>query len=123
MPPRHTHPAWWSWAVREHELTAETILVLLTLCEHGDDEWLCEQSERNIAQNVGLARMTVRKALARLVEIQAIVELGRRNVRTPQRYRVSPSRPPTAAQIRMLATTASRRAVIGPDGGWLVAAE
>jgi hypothetical protein len=121
--PRFTVPEWVTWAVREHGLTPATFAVLITLCQLSDEEWMCEQSERNIAQNANVARSAVQKALTRLVEIQAIVDLGRRNVRTPQRYRVSPSRPATAAQLRLLATPATRRAILGPDGGWLTAVE
>lgn len=120
--PRHSAPKWWSWAKREHDLTPETILVLFALCDLGDDEWICAVSERMLADHAGVARMTARKALLRLVEIGAIVDLGRAGKRSPQRFRVSPAQPSTAAQLRLLATPASRRATL--DGnGWLVKVE
>lgn len=118
--PRLAVPDWLSWAVREHALTPATFAVLFTLCELGDDEWICEQSERNLAQNVGLARSSVQIALAQLLEIGAITDLGRAGKRSPQRFRVSATRPPTAAQVRMLATKAVRRAV-NDKGAWIVA--
>jgi hypothetical protein len=121
--PRLTVPAWLSWAVREHSLTPATFAVLFSVCELADAEGMCEQSERNIAQNVGVARSAVQRALTQLVEIQALDDLGRRTRRSPQRFRVSPSRPPTAAQIRLLATKATRRATQGPDGSWLALVE
>ena len=108
--------------MREHNLSPATFAVLFTLCELGDDEWICEQSERNIAQNVGVARMTVRASIERLIEIHAVVDLGRIGKRSPQRFRVAASRPPTAAQLRLLATKAVRRSTMG-DGSWLVSVE
>lgn len=108
--------------MREHSLSPATFAVLFSLCELGDDEWICEQSERNIAQNVGVARSAVQRALAQLLEIQAIVDLGRTSKRSPRRFRVAPSRPPTAAQIRLLATKATRRAA-NDQGAWLVSVE
>jgi DNA-binding MarR family transcriptional regulator len=116
--PRGSCPKWWAWAKYEHDLTAETILVLFALCDLGDDEWICAVSERRLAEHVGIARMTARKALTRLVEIGAIVDLGRDSQRTPQRFRVSPSQPRTAAQVRLLATKAVRRAV-NDQGDWI----
>jgi DNA-binding transcriptional ArsR family regulator len=121
--PRVSVPAWLSWAVREHQLTPATFAVLYTLCELGDREWVCVVSERDIAENVGIARSAVQRALARLLEIHAIVDLGRESKRAPQRFRVSPSQPPTAAQLRLLATSATRRAAMGSDGGWLVSVD
>jgi hypothetical protein len=118
--PRLTHPDWLFWAKREHALTAEAILVLVVLCELGGEEWVCTESAANIAQHAGISRSTAQKALDRLIEITAIVPLGigpRSQART---YRVSPSRPHTAAQLRLLATPATRRAA-NDDGSWLVA--
>ena len=120
---RFSVPEWWSWAVREHELSPATALVLISLCQLGDAEWVCSASERDVAQNARIARSATQRAIARLIEIQAIVDLGRESRREPRKLRVSPSRPPTAAQLRLLATPATRRAVQGSDGGWLVAVD
>lgn len=108
--------------MREHSLSAATFAVLFSMCELGDDEWICAQSERNIAQNVGLARSSVQLAITQLLEIHAIVDLGRESKRSVRRFRVSATRPPTAAQLRLLATPATRRATL--DGnGWLVSVD
>jgi hypothetical protein len=120
--PRLTYPDWLFWAKREHALTAEAVLVLLTLCELGDDEWLCAQSAANLAQHAGISRSTTQKALDRLVEVLAITPLGTGSRREPRKYRVSASRPPTAAQLRLLATPATRRA-IADNGAWIVAVD
>jgi hypothetical protein len=120
--PRISVPAWLSWAVREHELSPATFAVLFTLCELGDDEWVCTESAAKIAQHCGVARSATQKALARLIEIQAIVPLGEGPRSRARTYRVSASRPPTAAQLRLLATPATRRAVQGGNG-WLVSVD
>jgi len=115
-------PDWVPWAVREHGLTPATALVLISLCQLGDAEWVCTESAAKIAENVGVARSATQKALARLIEIQAITPLGTGPRSQARTYRVSASRPPTAAQLRLLATSATRRAVV--DGnGWLVSVD
>lgn len=120
--PRGSHPEWWSWAKREHKLTPEAVLVLFALCDLGDDEWICQQSAANIAQCAGIARSSVQKAVDRLVEIGAVVDLGRDSRREPSRLRVSPVKPATAAQLRLLASPAKRRAV-NDKGDWIVAVD
>jgi hypothetical protein len=121
--PRFTVPDWVTWAVREHGLNAAALAVLVSLCQLGDEEWTCSASERDIAENVGLSRSTVQIALTRLLEIRAVLDLGRAGKRSPRKLRVSAFQPPTAAQLRLLATSATRRATLGPNGGWLVAAD
>ena len=118
--PRFSVPAWLTWAVREHGLSPATALVVISLCQLGDGEWICSASERDIAENVGIARSAAQRGILRLLEIQAVVDLGRESKRAPRKLRVSPSQPPTAAQLRLLATPAARRAVQGGNGSWLV---
>lgn len=118
--PRASIPAWFLWARREHNLAPEVVLVLLAMCELGDEEWICAQSERNVAQCAGVARSTVQKSLERLLEIRAIADLGRESKRSVRRFRVAAFQPPTAAQVRLLATPAKRRAV-NAQGDWIVA--
>lgn len=108
--------------MREHGLNPAALAVLVSLCQLGDEEWICSASERDIAENVGLSRSTVQIAITRLLEISAITDLGRAGKRSPRRLRVSPSQPPTAAQLRLLASPATRRATQAGTG-WLAAVD
>ena len=79
-------------------LTAHEALVLLKLMDHAGPDGIAWPSQLTIADDLGVARATVQRALTRLLELGAVVEHEPGRSGRATRYRIVPYRPQPASQ-------------------------
>ena len=73
-------------------LSAHEALVLLKLMDHAGGDGIAWPSQLTIAEDLGMGRATVQRALVRLVEVGAIAEHEPGRSGRATRYRILPSR-------------------------------
>lgn len=72
-----------------HDLTPGQALVLLALADRSDATGECFPSQERLADDLGMSRLGVRKAIAGLVEKRAIEIVEQGGPRKSTRYRIT----------------------------------